>query len=661
MEDRYQSPQEAAEDFDRLRNNEKLAHATLRTKSQDKRKRISRQFERNWLSWQTTGALILFTVLSVVSFIAYNSSNLSDSTNDGSVSKTDSNQDPPTLTSDSDGATNNNPASAPDKNTEPKEQNETGASSPNKENEDTPSDTFERIKQSASGIDGSVSRVKNTLDRLQQLAHQVDDDGLEEQIQQFRNDFLKRQSKLYFLKQTNLKSETDLEDASIENLVRMHRILQKPPDVFEGVSFLGGADDPLKHVEDLIKQRTREENRRLVSRIQHNLPDDLASILNKYKFKHNQKDSGEDKSERVASGENTDPDSTSDKPKTNNSSENGNAQLDEDQAGLTTADLPVEKQSENAALTGATVQSSASGYSGEGYVVYDQRKNSGEITWQVQLSGEVPSSFRLEFRYSLDRNMPCPLTVLVNGTEVARGNINPTGGPSNWQTFSVQTSLSKGKNTIILRTEESNGPNIDSLSIIPEEETEEEAEQTVSDEDEDHSSYDGPLEFADVEVGNLAFAINFGGDSAENGGIPFDKDPFPDEGNDSPLGSSEQSTGDVVPSKFKDLFSHHRVGKNMTFTFPLANGTYDIRLYFIEPWYEQVDGRVFHVLLQDKPVLTNFDLYKTINEKNQGLTKTFQNVPVTNQRLRLRLKGRVKAGIADEAIIAGIAIMRSGK
>ena len=656
--ERYQSPQQAAEDFECLQNHENLVHASFQSPGGNKRSTRRRHRNNSWMSSSTLAGLLVLAVLTGVTLIVYNSSQSSSGAqNPGSVSETGDNQQKddsnPTISQ------NNNTENGSAQNSTPDtagSENTAQNSSPdqNQLQQDDTSGSFERIKQLASGVEGSVPRVNEIVSKLTTLREQAEDDDLQGRINQFMESFLNRQSEIYLRKQTALKSGANLNDASIKTLVRIRWVLEKPPKVFENTSFISGTNDPKKNVEELIKKRTREKNRRLVGRIEHNLPEHLAGILNKYKFTDYQNDSDGSEGEALASG---DKETLNENGSTSNSDEE--APSEGGQAKLANQELPLEKQSEQAELNGASVHSDASGYRGEGYVSFEQTNRPGEIIWNIQLPGGAPSSVRLGFRYSLDRDNPCPMTVIVNGNEVASGSINPTGGPDNWQTFAVQTNLKKGENTVILRTEDPNGPHVDLLKIIPLENLEGDAKQTVSDQ-KDRPSYEGPLEFNDVEVGELAFAINLGGSSAKNGGIPFDGDPF-DSGNDVPTGSKEQVSGDIKPAKFQSLYSHVRVGKQLKFTFPLANGTYDVRLYFIESWYEQIDGRVFHVLLQDQPVLTNFDIYKTVNEKKHGLTKTFQNVPVTKERLTLLLKGRMKAGIADDAIIAGIAIKRTGK
>ena len=508
----------------------------------------------------------------------------------------------------------------------------------------SPRQSFDQVKKRARQAQGSVTEVNRISDRLQRLLDRVNDAELERKVKQFQDQFIQRQSKLYVRRRAHIEPDTDLDQAPVQSLVQLYRVVQKPPEVFANTPLIKDTEDPLKTIEQMIRNRTREMNNRMLGRIELNLPDELADILKKFKYKGD--------SSSGLTGSRDEPDG---------SPEQGNTPYKKRKTSLSTSEMPVTKQSELATLDGASIRTSGSGFNGEGYVSYGETGSTGEVTWNLQLSDHVNAPFRLQFRYALDRTDPCPMTVLVNGDEVEQGKIQPTGGPRNWRTFSVQSRLREGANTVTLRAGDLDGPHVDSLTIVPHKQTGDGSGESVATDDQAQGSYEGPLKFTTVEVGKLAFAINFGGPSTRKGAVPFSADPFQNGGKKDSVGKKTRSSGEVEPEKYQAVFGHQRVGKDMAFTFPLANGTYDIRLYFIETWYQQEDARVLHVLLQEKPVLTGFDIYATSNEKNKGISKTFTDIPVTDERLRVQLKGRVKAGIADDAIIAGIAIKRSGE
>jgi rhamnogalacturonan endolyase len=124
-------------------------------------------------------------------------------------------------------------------------------------------------------------------------------------------------------------------------------------------------------------------------------------------------------------------------------------------------------EAEHAVLTNAFLETLHSGYTGSGYVNYDNAPG-GSIQWTLQSSNT--GNVTLEFRYANGTTGNRPGDVAVNGS-VVHSNVafNGTGAWNNWQSSSVQVNLQAGTNTVRLTgTGAEGGANIDHLKVIGE-------------------------------------------------------------------------------------------------------------------------------------------------------------------------------------------------
>ena len=65
------------------------------------------------------------------------------------------------------------------------------------------------------------------------------------------------------------------------------------------------------------------------------------------------------------------------------------------------------------------------------------------------------------------------------------------------------------------------------------------------------------------------------------------------------------------------------VGNRLRYDLPLADGTYEIRLFFAEPTLTSVGGRRFDVRLQGQTVLANYDVFADAGAVRKAVAKTF--------------------------------------
>ncbi|GHO99146.1 hypothetical protein KSF_091940 [Reticulibacter mediterranei] len=119
-------------------------------------------------------------------------------------------------------------------------------------------------------------------------------------------------------------------------------------------------------------------------------------------------------------------------------------------------------QAENGTLSNATVQTSAGGYTGTGYVVFNSV--GGYIQWTVNIASA--GKYNLTFGYSNSASNSQPCAISVNGSTVKDNmTFKSTGSNSTWSTATTSQTLAAGNNTLRITANASGGPNIDYVQI----------------------------------------------------------------------------------------------------------------------------------------------------------------------------------------------------
>jgi unsaturated rhamnogalacturonyl hydrolase len=121
-------------------------------------------------------------------------------------------------------------------------------------------------------------------------------------------------------------------------------------------------------------------------------------------------------------------------------------------------------QAEDATISQGVVESNWPGFTGTGFVNYDNVAGS-YVEFTVDSPGAETTT--LTFRYANGSSATRPMDVAVNGTVVAPGlAFAPTGAWSSWRTQTVTAALAAGTNRIRATATTSNGgPNLDSLTV----------------------------------------------------------------------------------------------------------------------------------------------------------------------------------------------------
>jgi hypothetical protein len=127
------------------------------------------------------------------------------------------------------------------------------------------------------------------------------------------------------------------------------------------------------------------------------------------------------------------------------------------------SDVTTTLQAENATVSGAIIASAQSGFTGTGYVDY-QNPSGDFIDWTVS----VPStgSYDLIFRYANGSTANRPLALTIDGVTASGGvAFNPTGMWTTWSTSTQRVQMSAGTRHVRLTATGSSGPNVDSLQL----------------------------------------------------------------------------------------------------------------------------------------------------------------------------------------------------
>lgn len=120
-------------------------------------------------------------------------------------------------------------------------------------------------------------------------------------------------------------------------------------------------------------------------------------------------------------------------------------------------------------------------------------------------------------------------------------------------------------------------------------------------------------------------------------------------------GSASKAQGAVSGTSDPALFQQGRLGSStapLTYTFPVADGSYHLNLYFAELYSgdDHAGSRVFNVKLQGSTVFQNFDVFAAVGA-NAALIKS-ADIAVTNGAVQIELDT-----LADRAKIEAIEIV----
>ncbi|WP_326952031.1 glycosyl hydrolase 2 galactose-binding domain-containing protein [Amycolatopsis sp. NBC_01286] len=129
-----------------------------------------------------------------------------------------------------------------------------------------------------------------------------------------------------------------------------------------------------------------------------------------------------------------------------------------------TPGTPADYQAEDATITSGVAESNHAGFTGSGFVNYDNATGSA-VEFSVDAAAAGPADVVL--RYANGTTVNRPMDVSVNGTKVASAlAFGGTGNWDTWQTVTVHVTLTAGPNKIkTTATTANGGPNVDKITV----------------------------------------------------------------------------------------------------------------------------------------------------------------------------------------------------
>ncbi|MEU4269929.1 cellulase family glycosylhydrolase [Streptomyces sp. NPDC026092] len=125
---------------------------------------------------------------------------------------------------------------------------------------------------------------------------------------------------------------------------------------------------------------------------------------------------------------------------------------------------PVTHEAETATVSQGVVESNHTGFTGSGFVNYDNVTGSS-VQWNVNAA--QAGSATLTLRYANGTATNRPMDIAVNGTVVAAGkSFAGTGAWTTWATTTLTANLKAGANTVrATATTANGGPNVDHIKV----------------------------------------------------------------------------------------------------------------------------------------------------------------------------------------------------
>ncbi|MCJ8164145.1 malectin domain-containing carbohydrate-binding protein [Pontibacter sp. E15-1] len=96
-------------------------------------------------------------------------------------------------------------------------------------------------------------------------------------------------------------------------------------------------------------------------------------------------------------------------------------------------------------------------------------------------------------------------------------------------------------------------------------------------------------------------------------------------------------------------------GSPFSYNIPVAEpGEYTVELHFMEPYYKRAGARQFHVDLEGKRVITNYDLYAA-HGYGRAVIQSYENISVTDGILQVLF-----TSVTNNAVISAVKVRKTG-
>lgn len=120
--------------------------------------------------------------------------------------------------------------------------------------------------------------------------------------------------------------------------------------------------------------------------------------------------------------------------------------------------------------------------------------------------------------------------------------------------------------------------------------------------------------------------------------------------------NTSQITRPVPASIFQSYAqANSGIGQRLSYALPVPNGTYTLRLYFVEPTLTTANGRRFDILLQGNTVAANLDLFVAAGGQLKAIERVFTVTATDGNGITLDLVNLTSTG----AILSGLELTRT--
>ncbi len=138
--------------------------------------------------------------------------------------------------------------------------------------------------------------------------------------------------------------------------------------------------------------------------------------------------------------------------------------------------------------------------------------------------------------------------------------------------------------------------------------------------------------------------INAGGPALTNGNWSADQ-YF------SGIGGTYETSDPISNTDNPALYQSEHWG-NVTYSIPVTNGSYTVKLHFAEIFFTSSGSRVFNVSGENQPLLTNYDIVSQAGGAFKAIIETFTNISVTDGVLNIQF-----TGVTDNAKVSAIEVI----
>ena len=151
-------------------------------------------------------------------------------------------------------------------------------------------------------------------------------------------------------------------------------------------------------------------------------------------------------------------------------------------------------------------------------------------------------------------------------------------------------------------------------------------------------------------INTQSIRINVGGDEyIDNSGLIWIEDDFYNGGN------AVNSAANVNGTSDDTLYATNRYARDLKYSIPVSNGSYKVKLYFAESFFNRAGSRVFDINIESNKLKSDFDILAESGAKLNAIILEFDDISVSDSSLDLDLLASI-----NNAKVSAIEILNLG-